>query len=145
MKLFLLFVYFFTLACQILKKTCPALPFGNPIDHHQNHHQDVSTARLCDNPVKYFTVKKFASLAIISQNPGFIKIQVLELVYIVLYRSSYSVTVGVRVSVECYFTLFDQLGKPTNKFLDHSRRNKIHQHASLTMHTTFHFYYYTVM
>ena len=35
MKLFLLFVYFFTLACQIFKKTCPALPFGNPIDHHQ--------------------------------------------------------------------------------------------------------------
>ena len=40
---------------------------------------DVSTARLCNNPVKYFTVKKFASLAIISQNPGFIEIQVLEL------------------------------------------------------------------
>ena len=39
------------------------------------------TARLWDNPVKYFTVKKFASLAIISQNPGFIEIQVLELVY----------------------------------------------------------------
>ena len=42
---------------------------------------DVSTARLCPNPVKYFTVKKCASLAIISQNPGFIEIQVLELVY----------------------------------------------------------------
>ena len=36
----------------------------------------VGTARLCPNPVKYFTVKKFASLAIISQNPGFIEIQV---------------------------------------------------------------------
>ena len=24
-------------ACQIFKKTCPALPFGNPIDHHQMH------------------------------------------------------------------------------------------------------------
>ena len=32
---------------------------------------DVSTARLWANPVKYFTVKNFASLAIISQNPGF--------------------------------------------------------------------------
>ena len=42
---------------------------------------DVVTARLCPNPVKYFTVKKCASLAIISQNPGFIEIQVLELVY----------------------------------------------------------------
>jgi hypothetical protein len=37
---------------------------------------NVSTARRCNNPVKYFTVKKFASLAIISQNPGFIEIQV---------------------------------------------------------------------
>ena len=41
----------------------------------------IGTARLWDNPVKYFTVKKFASLAIISQNPGFIEIQVLELFY----------------------------------------------------------------
>ena len=40
---------------------------------------DVSTARICPNPVKYFTVKKFASLAIISQNPGFIDIQVREI------------------------------------------------------------------
>ena len=42
----------------------------------------IGTARLWPNPVKYFTVKKFASLAIISQNPGFIEIQVLELFYI---------------------------------------------------------------
>ena len=42
----------------------------------------IGTARFCNNPVKYFTVKKFASLAIISQNPGFIEIQVLELFYI---------------------------------------------------------------
>ena len=47
---------------------------------------DVSTARLCNNPVKYFTVKKFASLAIISQNPGFIEIQVLELFYSYMVR-----------------------------------------------------------
>ena len=40
----------------------------------------IGTARFCANPVKYFTVKKFASLAIVSQNPGFIEIQVLELV-----------------------------------------------------------------
>ena len=45
---------------------------------------DVSTARLWIYPVKYFTVKKFASLAIISQNPGFIEIQVLEMFYNVL-------------------------------------------------------------
>ena len=42
---------------------------------------DIGTARIWIYPVKYFTVKKFASLAIISQNPGFIEIQVLELVY----------------------------------------------------------------
>ena len=42
---------------------------------------DVSTARLWIYPVKYFTVKKVGSLAIISQNPGFIEIQVLELFY----------------------------------------------------------------
>ena len=40
---------------------------------------------LAQNPAvtisTYFTVKKFASLAIISQNPGFIEIQVLELFY----------------------------------------------------------------
>ena len=48
----------------------------------------VGTARLCNNPVKYFTVKKFASLAIISQNPGFIEIQVLELVYSIYIRVS---------------------------------------------------------
>ena len=41
----------------------------------------IGTARLCPNPVKYFTVKKVGSLAIISQNPGFIEIQVLELFY----------------------------------------------------------------
>ena len=41
----------------------------------------VGTARIWIYPVKYFTVKKFASLAIISQNPGFIEIQVLELFY----------------------------------------------------------------
>ena len=34
-----------------------------------------------DIHIKYFTVKKCASSAIISQNPGFIEIQVLELVY----------------------------------------------------------------
>ena len=49
----------------------------------------IGTARLCNNPVKYFTVKKFASLAIISQNPGFIEIQVLELVYMYIYLYVY--------------------------------------------------------
>ena len=37
---------------------------------------DIVTAAVWPNPIKYFTVKKCASLAIISQNPGFIEIQV---------------------------------------------------------------------
>ena len=55
---------------------------------------DVSTARLWPNPIKYFTVKKSASLAIISQNPGFIEIQVLELVYM---DDTWLVEVGIPV------------------------------------------------
>ena len=41
----------------------------------------VLTARLCRNPVKYFTDKKSRALAKISQNPASNALQVLELVY----------------------------------------------------------------
>ena len=41
----------------------------------------VVTARLCNNPVKYFTDKKCRALAKISQNPASNALQVLELVY----------------------------------------------------------------
>ena len=46
----------------------------------------ILTARLCRNPVKYFTDKKSRALAKISQNPASNALQVLELVYInILY------------------------------------------------------------
>ena len=66
----------------------------------------VGTARLCPNPVKYFTVKKVGSLAIISQNPGFIEIQVLELFYT------------------------GEVGEPTN-FLDQSLNGILHTKLDL--------------
>jgi hypothetical protein len=52
----------------------------------------IDTARLCNNPVKYFTDKKCTSLDLISQNPDCIELQVWELLYICTVMLLYSCT-----------------------------------------------------